>query len=166
MMRNGFALAVIFVALLSSASWAQRGGARPPGQAPGGSAPPEDAKKAKLVDEIRTTLPQHPPIAKNPWPTKNAQMLGRLLFAEQPRADLTRYLDTLWNQSQDAVVRRATISALWDEAEKPKWARAAIEEFFRQHASGLELRPPPEAPAAAPAAPHPPPPTPPPAGTR
>jgi hypothetical protein len=142
--------------LASAASFAApRGGGR--AATPGGHSAPltpaeaERAKTAKAVDEIRATLPQHPPAPTIVLPSKNASFLAGLRYAEQPRAELDQYLVKMWSGARDDNARRAAVQTLWDEAEKPKWARAAIEEFFRQRTNGQSLRPPDEPPAPEPA---------------
>jgi hypothetical protein len=138
-------LAIGCASLVSAAGFAQGRGGGGRSATPGGqqSVPqsPDEAARAKTVDEIRAGMPQHAPLTPIKMPSKNTVFLAGLISAERPREDLDHYLDALWNKSRDTNERSAAFRALWDEAAKPKWARAAIEAFFRQRTGGQSLRP-------------------------
>jgi hypothetical protein len=83
-------------------------------------------------------------------------------MAEDPKKELAQYLEKLWKDAKDAPARKLALDGFWRDAEKPKWARASIEDYYRKHADGAELHPPPEpAPLAKPAPVAPPAPPPP-----
>ena len=102
-----------------------------------------------LIEKARANAPQHPPDPVFHFPSKNRTFLASLRVAENPRGDLERYLNKLWNEAVESPARRAALVALFDEAEKPAWARPAIEEFFRKRMNGGSLHP--VEPAASPA---------------
>src|SRR5262245_48161092 len=115
---------------MAPTSFAQRiggggGGAPPPRQAP--SSPEEKqraqtaAEWADMIEHARANLPQHPPEPTIKFPSKNAQFLGSLKYAENQKAELSRYLDKLWGASKDLESRRVAVDGLWTEATKPAW---------------------------------------------
>jgi hypothetical protein len=155
----------LFLLLLAPAgALAQRrgGGAPPPRQAPQMTADEKEraqtaAEWKDMIERARNSLPQHPPDKEIKFPSKNATFLVTLRYAENPRGDLEKYMGKLWGDASD---KRWALDNLWQEAEKPVWARAAIEDFFKRRAgAGVALHVVPEVakvePAKVAAAPEP-----------
>jgi len=171
--------AFVLVGLIGSAALAQRagggsrGGGAPPGGRSGGSSAEEQQRAVNAkqwaddIERVRAQAPP-PPLPTIRFPTENEKLLARLRMAEDPKKELAQYLEKLWKDAKDAPARKVALDGFWRDAEKPKWARASIEDYYRKHADGAELHPPPEpAPLAKPAPvapPAPPPPSPPPSG--
>jgi len=84
-----------------------------------------------MIERARASLPQHPPDPVIKFPSKNATFLVTLRYAENPRAELEKYMGKLWTDNAD---KRSALDTLWQEAEKPAWARAAIEDFSKRRA--------------------------------
>ena len=154
------------VALAQRAGGGSRGGGAPPGGRSGGSSAEEQQRAVNAkqwaddIERIRAQSPP-PPLPKIHFPTENEKLLSRLRWAEDPKKDLAQYLDKLWKDGKDVPARKLALDGFWRDAEKPKWARAAIEDYYRKHADGAELHPPPEPaelakPAASPPAAGPP----------
>jgi hypothetical protein len=140
----------ILICGLSSVSFAQRGGAPPSGGRPPPQQSAEEATRAAnakewadAIEKLRAKSPP-PPLPQIRFPTKNESFLGSLRWAENPRAEVARYLDNMWKEAKELVARRSALQTFWHDAEKPAWVRPAIEEFFRQRSNGMPLRPPPE----------------------
>jgi hypothetical protein len=149
-----FRAAQIFFAILGltgSVALAQRmgGGGRGRGQ----PAPPQSTEErqraantkewADEIEKLRAQAPP-PPLPTIHFPTENEKLVARMRWAEDPKKELAQYLDKLWKDAKDAPARKVALDGLWRDAEKPKWARAAIEDYYRAHADGADLRPPPE----------------------
>jgi len=157
MMRQAAQIGLVLVGLTGSVALAQRmgGGSRAGGGQPGGGRPSpsqsaeeqQRAANAKQwgdeIEKVRAQAPP-PPLPTIRFPTENEKLLGRLRWAEDPKKELAQYLDKLWKDAKDAPARKVALDGFWRDAEKPKWARAAIEDYYRKHADGAALRPPPE----------------------
>ncbi len=162
---------LVFATLAATPAWAQQraGGQRPGGGQPGQPNPQatqeerERAMNARQwqgpIEAARANAPQAP-MPKIRFPTANESFLGSLRWAENPKQDLARYLDKLWKDGKEPAAQRTAVAGLWQDAEKPTWARPAIEDYFAKHTNGQSLKQAPEpatveaAPAAgAPAAP-------------
>jgi hypothetical protein len=162
MLRHVAITALVIGALVGGNAWAQRGGG---GGAPHGSGGPpgadekaraENAKQwAADIEKLRAQSPP-PPLPQIKFPSQNEVLLGRLRWAEDPKHTLTEYLDKLWKDGKDAAAQRLAFEQFWRDAEKPKWARAATEDYYQKHANAA-LKPatpskaPPPGPAPEPA---------------
>jgi len=178
MMRRAVQSFVIIVGLAGAVALAQRGGGGRSGGAPpgGGRSGPSSAEEqqraanakqwADDIEKVRAQAPP-PPLPTIRFPTENEKLLARLRYAEDPKKELAQYLEKLWKDAKEAPARKVALDGFWRDAEKPKWARAAIEDYYRKHADGADLRPPPEpAELAKPASTPPPATTPPPASAK
>src|SRR6185312_13735895 len=137
---------VIMVATGSFAVAQRTGGGGQPGGGGGAGPSPEERQRAinsrQWAEDIEKMRAQAPP-PKLPtirFPTENEKLLGRLRWAEDPKKELAQYLDKLWKGAKDAPARKVALDGFWRDAEKPKWARAAIEDYYRKHADWTELR--------------------------
>jgi hypothetical protein len=132
---------------LSGPALAQRGGGRGAPPSPQSAEERQRAANAKEwaaeIEKVRAQSPP-PPLPTIHFPTENEKLVGRLRFAEDPKKELAQYLEKLWKGAKDAPARKVALDGLWRDAEKPKWARPAIEEYYRKHADNAELRTPPE----------------------
>jgi hypothetical protein len=147
MLRHVTITALVIGALVGGDAWAQRAGGRG-GGAPGGgggrgSAPPGADDKARAenikqwaadIERLRAQSPP-PPLPQIRFPSQNEVLLGRLRSAEDPKHALTEYLDKLWKDGKDATAQRLAFEQFWRDAEKPKWARAATEDYYQKHAN-------------------------------
>jgi hypothetical protein len=156
MMRRTGQLCLLLTGLASSVSFAQRaGGSRPGGQGGGGGKPTpqqtameqsqaQTAKEwADVIEKLRAKSPPAP-LPTIRFATPNELLLSRLRWAEDPKHEVAVYLDKLWKDGKEPIQRRIAMETFWHDAEKPKWVRPAIEEYFRVHANGAALRPPEE----------------------
>jgi hypothetical protein len=146
---------LVIVGLTGSVALAQHGGGRGGGGQPGGgkSGPSQSAEEQQRaanakqwgdeIEKVRAQAPP-PPLPTIHFPTENEKLLGRLRWAEDPKKELAQYLEKLWKDAKQAPARKVALDGFWHDAEKPKWARAAIEDYYRKHAEGAELRAPPE----------------------
>ena len=139
---------LVIVGLLSSAAWAQKSGQGDNAKAAEAIQERQRAANAKQwaddIEKLRAQAPP-PPLPTIRFPTENEKLVARLRMVEDPKKELAQYLDKLWKDAKDAAVRKVALDGLWHDAEKPKWARAAIEDYYRKHADGAELRSPPPA---------------------
>jgi hypothetical protein len=157
---------VVILGTSGSMALAQRKGG-------GGGGPPtpptpeerERAANAKKwendIEKLRAEAPKQA-LPNIHFPTENEKLLSRLRWAEDPKKELAQYLDKLWKNAKGAPAQKVALEGLWRDAEKPKWARAAIEGYYSKHADGAELHPAPDpadvskaAPAKPAAAPNP-----------
>ena len=145
MMRQA-AQCFCFVILVTTGAlaMAQGGGGGKPG---GGGPSPEEQQRAVNtkqwaddIEKVRAQAPP-PPLPTIHFPTENEKFLNRLRWAEDQKKELAQYLDKLWKDAKDAPARKLALDAFWRDAEKPKWARAAIEGYYSKHADGAELPP-------------------------
>jgi hypothetical protein len=151
--RRGLKLCLLLASLVGTPSLAQRGGGRSGAPSGGRPAPPQSAEEASraatakqwadVIEKVRANSPP-PPLPQIRFPSENEKLLSRLRWAEDPRLEVTRYLDKLWKDAKEPLPRRMAMETFWHDAEKPKWVRPAIEEFFRQRSNGMPLRPPDE----------------------
>lgn len=166
-MKRHLIIAVFVVgALVGGDAWAQRAGGRGGGAPSGGGgrgpSPQQGAdEKARAenlkqwasdIEKIRAQAPP-PPLPQIKFPSPNEVLLARLRSAEDPKRTLAEYLEKLWKDGKSAAAQRLAFEQFWRDAEKPKWARAATEDYFQKHANAA-LKAPPE-PAAAAKAPEP-----------
>lgn len=157
-MKRQWTIAVLLAgALVGGDGWAQRaGGGRggsPPGSGgPNGGVSPQGAEEksraenakqwAAQIERLRAQSPP-PPLPQIKFPSQNELLLSRLRWAEDPKRELTQYLDKLWKDGKDAAARRLAFEQFWRDAEKPKWARAATEGYYQKSANAA-LKPAPE----------------------
>lgn len=131
----------------------------PPGGGGGGHVTSEEADRAAnakkwsdMIEKVRANSPP-PPVPQIHFPSKNEQFLRSLCCTvESPRDALGKYLEGMWKAASDVTAQRAAVATFWQEAEKPKWVRPVIEDYYRQKA-GQALRQPAEAKVAVEAAP-------------
>jgi len=129
-MRRLVLIGLVLIGLTGSMALAQRkggGGGKPP--------PPQTAEEreraanaqkwADDIEKMRSEAPKQP-LPDIHFPTENEKLLSRLRWAEDPKKELAQYLDKLWKDAKDAPARKVALEGLWRDAEKPKWARAAI----------------------------------------
>lgn len=148
MMRRAAQSCLVILGLTGSVALArggQGGGAKPPSAE--AAEERQRAVNAKAwaddIEKMRAQQPP-PPLPNIHFPTENEKLLSRLRWAEDPKKELGQYLEKLWKDAKDAPARKVALDGFWHDAEKPKWARAAIEDYYRKHADGAELRRPPE----------------------
>lgn len=140
-----FVVGAFVGALGGGDAWAQRAGGRG-GGAPaggGGGAGPSGEERARAehakqwaddIEKIRAQAPP-PPLPNIKFPSQNELLLSRLRWAEDPKRELAQYLDKLWKDAKDLAARRGAFEQFWRDAEKPKWARAATEDYYLKHAN-------------------------------
>lgn len=144
--------ALVFGTIVGGDAWAGGKGGGPPA---GGGGPQQGAEeKARVehakqwatdIEKIRAQAPP-PPLPTIKFPSPNEVLLAKLRSAEDPKRTLAEYLDKLWKDGKDAAKQRLAFEQFWRDAEKPKWARAATEDYFQKHANApLKAAPPPPA---------------------
>ena len=150
-------LVCVILALWAAPAFAQqRAGGQRSGSGPNGGGKPspqqtaeekERAANAKqwqsAIDQVRANSAP-PPLPKIRFPTANESFLGSLKWAENPKQDMARYLDKLWKEGKDPAGQKTAVAGLWQDAEKPTWARPAIEDYYAKHSGGQSLRAAPE----------------------
>jgi hypothetical protein len=154
-MQRTSLVCLVLATLAASPAWAQHAGGQRPGASGAGGKPSpqqsaeerERAANAKqwqtVIDQVRANSAP-PPLPKIRFPTQNESFLGSLRWAENPKQDLAKYLDKMWKESKEPAAQRTAVAGLWQDAEKPLWARPAIEDFYRQRSNGQALKTAPE----------------------
>ena len=155
MQHKHIAVLVVLSALMAAPALAQqRAGGQRPGGGQGGQPNPQATQEERdralnarqwsgPIEAARANAPQAP-LPKIRFPTANESFLGSLRWAENPKQDLARYLDKLWKDGNEPAAQRTAVAGLWQDAEKPTWARPAIEDYFAKHSNGQSLKQAPE----------------------